>query len=265
MDDPGELCQNVPAMSGNPWDALAPLFASDEGSVEPPIGVADNILLAWPPVIDLLINRLGTLRGKRVLNFACGAGHFCRRLAMLGAMPLGLDHSPAMIQAAQKIAVPSTSLRLGSVDQLQPGEMFDAITCIMGLPFISEPDEVLQAWSRHIAPKGVVAVVVFNPGFVRELLRSGHLFRDFDSVDRPRRGVLDLTGKNPVPVFIRYAEEYAYLFETHGFQLIFEARPPFTPEFLAEYPQPFSTQVPEFLIMGFRYQPARPTAATGPA
>ena len=248
-------------MSGDPWDALAPLYASDDGSVEPPIGVADNILLAWPPVIDFLISKLGTLRGKRILNYACGAGHFCRRLSMLGAVPTGVDSSPAMIKAAHRVAHATTNLRLGGMETIPAEERFDAITCIMGLPFIAEPDALLRAWARHLEPKGVVAAVVFNPGFVRELLRTGHLFRDFDSSDRPRRGVLDLTGHHPLPVFIRYAEEYAYAFETHGLHLIYEARPPFTADFLAEYPQTFPTQVPEFLVMGFRHQPAWPTPA----
>ena len=57
-----------------------------------------------------------------------------------------------------------------------------------------------------------------------------------------------------MPVYIRYAEEYAYLLETHGMHLVFEARPPFTEEFLKNYPQSYPTQNPEFMVMGFERQ-----------
>lgn len=236
----------------NPWDDLAPLFASNDGSVEPPIGVADNIVLAWPPTLDFLVKKLGNLRDKRILNFGCGAGHFCRRLSMMGAQPVGVDTSSAMIDAARRIAAPGTILREGSMDALTHGEQFDGIAAIMSLPFIADLDPILEAWTRHLTPKGVAVIVVFNPGFVRDLLKSGHLFKNFDNPDRPRRGHLDLTGHHPVPVYIRYAEEYAYLMETHGLHLIFEARPPFTEKFLANYPQVYPTQSPEFLVMGFQ-------------
>jgi SAM-dependent methyltransferase len=243
-------------MSENPWDALAPLFASEEGSVEPPLGVADTILLAWPPILEFLLSKMGSLRGKRILNFGCGAGHFCRRLSMLGAYPVGLDTSHAMIAAAKRIAAPDTILRLGGVESIQPADRFDAVACIMTLPFIADIKPVLARWREHLAADGLVVIAVFNPSFVRELLRSGHLFREFDSTERPRRGLLDLTGKNPVPVYIRYPEELTYSFEEHGLHLIFEARPPFTANFLDRYPQAFPTQSPEFLIMGFRNQTA---------
>ena len=240
-------------MSANPWDELAPMFASESDSVEPPLGVADTILLAWPPILDFLHAKMGTLRGKRILNYGCGAGHFCRRLSMLGAQPLGLDTSRAMIDAARRIAAPETILRLGGVESLLPSDRFDAITSIMTLPFIADLDPIVARWREHLEPGGLVVIAMFNPSFVRELLRSGHLFRNFDAPERPRRGVLDLTGKNPVPVYIRYPEELTYAFEVHGLHHNFEARPPFNADFLARHPQSFPTQMPEFLIMGFRY------------
>lgn len=243
-------------MSGthNPWDDLAPLFASEDGSVEPPLGVADTIVLAWPPVIDFLVKKLGNLRDKRILNFGCGAGHFCRRLSMMGAHPVGLDTSSAMIAAARRIAAPGTVLREGSMDALTPGERFDAVVSIMGLPFIADLDPILRAWKEHLEPTGLAVIVVFNPGFVRDLLKSGHLFKKFDNPERPRRGLLDLTGSHPLPVQIRYAEEYAYLLETHGLHLVFEARPPFTDEFVKNYPRNYPTHNPEFMVMGFERQ-----------
>lgn len=243
-------------MSGNPWDALAPLYAGNGRADEPPVEVADNVLLAWPPVVDLLIREMGTLGGKRVLNYGCGTGQFCRKIMALGAKTVGVDTSPAMIDAARHLVPAEADLRVGGMDTITPHERFDAITCLMVLPYIQDPAPILKEWARHLEPHGVVAIAVFNPGFARELLRSGHFFRDFDSQERPRRGILDLTGHDPLPVYIRYAEEYAYLFEIHGFHLVFEARPPFTAEFLIQYPRDYPTKTPEYLIMGFRHQPA---------
>ncbi len=55
-----------------------------------------------------------------------------------------------------------------------------------------------------------------------------------------------------IPVYLRGAEEYTGLLTCLGYEKIFEAAPPFTEEFLAQYPTPFPTQDPEFLIFGFQ-------------
>ena len=214
------------------------------------------MLLAWPPVLDLLMRALGTLRNKQILDFGCGAGHFCRKLSLLGAKPTGVDPSPAMVAAARKVVLPETEIHVGDMSSVRGMARFDAFTALMTFPYLLDLTATLTAWSRLAAPGAAAAIVVYNPGFVRELMRAGKRFLEFDSVDRPRRGIESLPGGSRIPVTIRYAEEYAYAMETHGFHLTFEARPPFTADFLARYPQDYPTKTPEFLIMGFRHQSA---------
>jgi len=240
------------AMSAENWDALAGFFGGPPGPEEIPATTADNILLAWPPMIECLRRGTGSLQNRTVLDFGCGAGHFTRKLGLLGARVVGVDPSPAMIEHARTRANDRVEFRCGNLEAVRPDEQFEAMTAMMVFPFIEDLPALLRGLDPHLAPGGTLALGAFNPGFVRTLLRAGHFFRDFDSRETPRRGLLDLTGRNPVPVFVRYAEEYAYAMEDAGYALTFEARPPFTPDFLARYPQPFPTHVPEYLIMGFR-------------
>jgi 2-polyprenyl-3-methyl-5-hydroxy-6-metoxy-1,4-benzoquinol methylase len=244
----------IHTMSGNTRGSMDPHVPNAAGLNELPAALADIILLAWPPMLTMLARTHQTLWDQRVLDFGCGDGNFCRKLASLGAHPVGLNPSPAFLESERKAATPNLSIQVGGMDNLGQHERFDIITSVMALPFIQDLNPVLSAWAHHSKPNTPVVIAVFNPGFVRECLRAKTLFRDFDSIDRPRSGILDWTGHNPTQVYIRYAEEYAYAMEVHGFQLVFEARPPFTADFLRHYPQPFPTTTPEFLIMGFRRQ-----------
>lgn len=239
-------------MDAHPWDRLAPLFAGSPDGESVPPALADSVLLAWPSVLECLLGHFDSLQGRRVLDFGCGTGLFARKLARLGAEVLGVDPSPAMIARAQQGSVPGLEFRRGGMEVLAQDETFDAITALMVFPFIENPKPTLISMRALLPPDGVVVLTTFHPGFVRRLLRAGCLFRDFDSDATPRRGMLDLTGSDPVEIHVRYADEYANLFDEHGFRAVFEARPPFTPSFRARNPEPYPTDVPEFLVMGFR-------------
>ena len=238
--------------SPQPWDELVALYDGDPE--DRPTAAVEDMVLAWPPLIDLLIRSMGTLGGKRILDFGCGTGAFARRLSALGAKVVGVDPSSAMIEAARRTAGTELDLRAGSMDALAPGERFDAITAIMVLQYVQDLPGLLTKWARHLEPYGTVGLVVCNPGFVRDLLKAGKHFRDFDSQDLPRRGTYDPTGRNPLPVFVRYAEEYTFTLEEYGLHLAFEARPPFTPDFLERYPRDYPTRTPAHLVLGFRRQ-----------
>lgn len=245
----------LPVMSAETWDALAGLFGGPPGYDEIPVEVADHILLAWPPMVECLRRELGSLQGRTVLDVGCGAGHFTRKLCQLGARAVGIDPSRAMIERALTRVREGLEFRCGTVASLPPDERYDAVTALMVFPFVEDLPPLLRDLNRHLRPDGLLVLATYNPGFVRTLLRDGKRFRDFDSLDTPRRGQLDMTDEHALPVFIRYADEYAMLLEEIGFRTVFEARPPFTTEFLIHHPQPFRTHVPEFLIMGFRKGP----------
>ncbi|MBU1695013.1 MAG: class I SAM-dependent methyltransferase [Verrucomicrobia bacterium] len=236
---------------GQTWDRLSRLFSGEEDVQGIPPAAADNILLAWPPILAWLRELYPAPQGRRALDFGCGAGHFTAKLRELGFDALGMDSSSAMMATARRL-FPGLAFQSGDIEALQGRPPFDVVAAIMVLQFIPDLKATAQALDRVLKPGGLLAFAVFNPAFVQRLLEAGMLFKDFDSPTPPRRGIMELVEGVAVPVFIRSEEEYRALFARLGYTCALVARPPFTAEFLRRYPVPFPTDEPEFLILGFQ-------------
>ena len=233
----------------NPWDTLSRLFAGETTENGIPQGAADNILLAWPPILQTVEMVFGRAECLKILDFGCGSGDFCRKLADLGHSVVGCDPTVKMRQAAAR-RVPD-SVQLVSPEKLfAQSKAFDVITAIMVFPFIKGIAETLEQLLALLKPSGLLVFAVFNPQFVTNLLAQGMLFHSFDTTAHPARGVMELVKGIPVPVYIRSADEYTALLGRQCKEVC-RLRPPFTPGFLKKYPAPFSTQDSEFLIQGF--------------
>ena len=236
----------------NLWDTMAGMFGGDKGREEIPKGIADNVLIAFPKMIELIQKNFPITKGRRALDFGCGTGRFSKKLHELGFWVTGVDISSEMIGAARQYLPQDIKLLIGSPDQIPGDGTFDLVAASMVFQFIREIDIPLREIARLMKPAGILIFSVFNPQFVANLLKAGMLFKDFDSVDFPSCGLLELVKGTRIPVYLRGADEYTGLMMCLGYEKIFEATPPFTKEFLAKYPVPFPTRDPEFLILGFQ-------------
>src|SRR5689334_3707822 len=99
--------------TGTPWDALSDYFDTSKDDAAIPAGAADNILIAWPVILEFLGSVVPDLRGVRALDFGCGAGGFADRLQQRGAEVTGLDPSPAMIAKARAAYGDAVDWRIG--------------------------------------------------------------------------------------------------------------------------------------------------------
>lgn len=232
----------------NLWDKLAGMFGGEE---EIPQGIADNVMLAYPPMIELVQKTFPIIKHVRVLDFGCGNGRLCKKLHDLGMRVTGLDISEEMIRAAQKWLPSEVRLVSGPIATVE-NEKFDVIIANMVFQFIQEIDTTLRELDHLLKPTGLFILSVFNPPFVTNLLKEKIIFKDFDSLEFPRVGMMAMAGSDPIPVFLREKEEYANLFLQLGYQKLLEVLPPFTKEFLQKYPVPFPTEESEFLILGFQ-------------
>ena len=88
--------------NNNPWDVLSQYFDTYASDEKIRSGAADNILIAWPPIVDLIEKRFPTRKGCRAVDFGCGAGGFCNKLFKLGFSVTGVDSSKEMIRVARK-------------------------------------------------------------------------------------------------------------------------------------------------------------------
>jgi SAM-dependent methyltransferase len=120
---------------GNEWDAAAynrnARFVSDLGSA----------------VYDLLAPQ----PGERILDLGCGDGALTERIASAGTTVVGLDASPAMVEAARSRGLDA---RTGSALNLEFVREFDAVFSNAVLHWIPEADRVVAGIARALKPGG---------------------------------------------------------------------------------------------------------------
>lgn len=142
-------------------------------------------------LIEPATERLLALKpDELVLDIACGAGRFTRRMADLGAMVVAIDHSELFIRRARERTTGNADrityrvLNATDPEALLPlGEKrFDIAVCTMALmdmssiePLISTLPKLLKAEGRFVFS---VTHPVFNSGTVR------HVAEQFDTGDK---------------------------------------------------------------------------------
>src|SRR5438034_418000 len=78
----------------NPWDTYAAEYGQWIAQREP-------VEVAAGSIFARMLELLGDLAGREVLDAACGEGYFSRVLAARGARVTGLDLSPRLIAMAR--------------------------------------------------------------------------------------------------------------------------------------------------------------------
>ncbi len=111
--------------------------------------------------------------GETVLDIACGAGRFARRMAQLGANVVAFDQSAQFIQRARErtaqsgLAIDYRVLDATNVPGLLAlGERrYDAAVCTMALMDIASLDPLLSTLPRLLKPRGRFVFSVNHPAF----------------------------------------------------------------------------------------------------
>lgn len=176
-------------MPDNPWDRLSDYFDTSKDEDAIPAGAADNILIAWPVFFRFIETHIPDLRGKRVLDYGCGAGSFAHRLRSYGCYVTGVDSSPAMIEKATNAYGDAVDFRVGDTTLLRQVPPFSLITSIMALQFVAEIEPLLADFAAALDTDGHLIFAVHNPAY-----HSGETLRFSNGV--------------AVPIFIRSAAEY---------------------------------------------------------
>lgn len=233
----------------NPWDILAAHFAP-ENFEDMAWDTADNVFLAWPVMMNFLQKSVGRPRGQRLLDFGCGAGQFANELEKLGFKVDGLDSSRAMIAKARSYYDGNVDFRTGRAAAVEP-EVYEAITSIMTLQFVSDIDDTIAYLAGGLRPGGHFAFAVHNPEFVMDWARIGYRYTGFEPVECPAKGMLSF-GEIKIPLFLRSAAEYNQLGQKYGLAPRLEAYPRFTEDFLRKYHVDGPTEHAEYLILGYQ-------------
>jgi SAM-dependent methyltransferase len=118
----------------------------------------------------VVAGRLGELRGKRVLDVACGLGQWLDLLHERGARVSGIDISERAI-AHCRAQFPDGDFRAGPAETLPFADAsFDLVTCMGSLEHFVDKPGALREMARVAAPGAKLLILVPNAGFLTRRL-----------------------------------------------------------------------------------------------
>lgn len=112
-----------------------------------------------PLRLGYIIDKVGTLTGKRVVDVGCGGGILADAMAGEGASVIGIDMGEAPLAVAKLHQMESgrnVDYRKMTVEQLaeeQPG-CFDVVTCMEMIEHVPDPASVIAACAKLVKPDG---------------------------------------------------------------------------------------------------------------
>jgi 2-polyprenyl-3-methyl-5-hydroxy-6-metoxy-1,4-benzoquinol methylase len=236
----------------NPWNKLSGVFAGDESMDHVPAEAADNILIAWPVILDFIAENVNSKREIRVLDYGCGGGRFAAELRKLGYQTYGVDTADELISSAHNHYGEQVVFEVGDESIVANYMPLDIITSIMTFEFIADIEKTVAVLSSTLTPGGIFIFATHNPEYVANSIRlTGSPYHAFENNNKPASGQLRF-GEINIPIHLRGTKQYQNMLSTNGLNLVLEEYPPFTEEFLAKYPTQGPTETSEFMILGFR-------------
>jgi SAM-dependent methyltransferase len=122
------------------------------------------------PATAALLDLVGDVGGKRVLDIACGQGRVARALARRGADVVGVDVSGVMLDEALRIessgplGISYRHIDVTSRTRM-PDAPYDVVTCSYGLTDIDDLDAVLNTVGSSLVPNGLFVFSIMHPCF----------------------------------------------------------------------------------------------------
>jgi malonyl-CoA O-methyltransferase len=108
-----------------------------------------------------VLSLLPDLTGKTVLDAGCGTGRYLRALGALGARPIGIDLSSAMLARACEVTrhVARANLCALPIDSMS----VDVIVCGLALGDVPQLEVALAEMARVLRPGGCLVYSVVHP------------------------------------------------------------------------------------------------------
>ncbi len=252
------------------WDEISPWWDEQIGDGNP---AQDHLI--EPTQLKLLDIK----PGQRILDIACGAGRFTRRMAEAGAQVVAFDHSRSFIDIAKsKSRAYADRIDFRVANAADPpaivelaDEPFDAAVCTMAIMDMAMITPLAQTLPNVLKPGGRFVFTVLHPAFnsdgtrmsfEREFKAAGVNERYAISVPEYLRihawlGIGIKTQPRPHRYFHRPISDVLKVFLDAGMHLTAFEEPGFPPEVISGSSAlaPLWSEFP--LIMGVRLEVAR--------
>lgn len=117
---------------------------------------------AWPVEMRAVLDAVGPVTRRRVLEVGCGTGRLAAALADQGADVLGVDLDAGMLSVAAG-RVPGRLVRADATRLPVATGSVDAAVTLATLEFAHDPAVVLAEMARAVRPGGRIVAAVLNP------------------------------------------------------------------------------------------------------
>ncbi len=145
------------------------LFREAMGEVQAP-GIEQSSDIQRHIVAPALLEILGPVKGKQILDLYCGTGYLSRRLASLGAQVNGVDTSERLIELGKDVnSREHVNINYSLADPSNLHEfkdsLFDDIVCDMGLMMTRDLSGTVAEMARLVKLGGRFIFSVLHPCF----------------------------------------------------------------------------------------------------
>jgi ubiquinone/menaquinone biosynthesis C-methylase UbiE len=246
-------------MESTTWEALASWYDEKQGDT----GDLWHRTLIDPTFLAVV----GDVRGKRVLDLACGNGYIARKLAREGARVVGLDASAPVIERAraresrQPLGIEYHVADAGHANILADASL-DLVVCNMALMDIEHAEAAVREVARVLVVGGRFVASLSHPCFdqgpsstwlIERFFRTTKVWRKIARYRHPFAdempwGIGDRTAATTG--YHRPMSWYARVLRDSGFLIRSLEEPEPTKEFIEGSPQgPYVVEIPLHLVI----------------
>lgn len=177
-----------------------------------------------PAVLDLL----GDVSGRRILDAGCGSAPLMADLGARGATVAGFDASPSMIRIARQRLGEGADLRVGDLNEPLPyaAEAFDDALAVLVLHYLEDWSGPLAELRRVLKAGGRLVVVVNHPVIPPVMYPELDYF-----ATAPNEEEYDFDGvPATLTIWYRPLSAMSEAFAAAGFKITTIAEPPVSPD-----------------------------------
>jgi len=183
-----------------------------------------NRWYARPAVLDLL----GDVAGRRILDAGCGSGPLLADLTERGASVAGFDASQTMIGLARERLGGEADLKVADLTQPLPygSEAFDDALAVLVLHYLEDWSRPLSELRRVLKPGGRLVVVVNHPVISPVMYPDVNYFATVPNAEE-----YDFDGVSAtLTIWYRSLSAMSEAFTAAGFRISAISEPPVAPD-----------------------------------
>ena len=173
-----------------------------------------------------MINVLGNLKNKKILDWGCGSGLYIKKIKSKCKQIKGFDISPEMVEIAKKLN-PKIEIKVGSGTKIPFREKFDIVYASLSIHYLKDLNPVFKELKRVVKPNGYF---VFSTGnILRKAAKSIKIngkkyrvlgLRDYFNLKKTKE-IIEVNGKKRI--FFNYVikpKQVIQMANKYGFEIV---------------------------------------------